>query len=74
MIFSYYIVPAGGHVGQMLVSGSLYIVDIESAKRHAETITPPNVPAKPGLEIILHDHRGNEIWRGPYLGRGGAAI
>ena len=68
MVFTYYIVPAGGHAGQELVSRSLYIGDIESAKRHVQTVTAHGVVAKPGLEVILQDGTGREIWRGPYLG------
>jgi hypothetical protein len=44
----------------------------ESAKRHAPTVFAPGVVMRPGLEVILRDARGREIWRGPYLGRDGA--
>ena len=68
MVFLYYIVPEGGNAGQALTSGSLYIADVESAKRHVQTVTAHGVVAAPGLEVILQDGTGREIWRGPYLG------
>jgi hypothetical protein len=68
MVFTYYIVPAGGHAGQKLVSGSLYVSDIESAKRHVQNVSAHGVAPQPGLEAVLLDSRGVEIWRGPYLG------
>ena len=52
----------------MLATGSLYIADLESAKRHVQTVLAPGVVAEPGLEVILQDVLGAEIWRGPYLG------
>jgi hypothetical protein len=54
----------------VLATGSLYIADLESAKRYVQTVTVPGVVAEPGLEVILRDLRGREIWRGPYLGPG----
>jgi hypothetical protein len=68
LVFSYQIVPSGGQPRQALATGSLYIADLEKAKRHVQTIAAPGVDAKPGLEVILQDRRGREIWRGPYLG------
>jgi hypothetical protein len=70
--FSYLIVPSGGHVGEALARGSLYIADVESAKRHVQTITPHGLVAEPGLEVILLDLTGAEIWRGPHLGSSNA--
>jgi hypothetical protein len=72
LVFSYYIVPSGGHAGQALVHGTLYAADIESAKRHAPTVFAPGVVMRPGLEVILRGAGDREIWRGPYLGRDGA--
>ena len=69
MVFTYLIVPKGGHADQALARGSLYTNSIESAKRHAQAGLAPGMEAKPGLEVILLDHQGREIWRGPYLGR-----
>lgn len=68
MVFSYLIIPSAG-TGQALVTGSLYAADIESAKQHVQTVAAHGVVATPGLEVILHDGTGKEIWRGPYLGR-----
>ena len=69
MFFTYLIVPEGGHADQALVRGSLYASDIETAKRHAQAGFAPGVEARPGLEVILLDNQGTEIWRGSYLGR-----
>ena len=68
MVFSYYIVPAGGHAGQKLVSGNLYVGDIESAKRYVQRVSAHGVVPQPGLEVVLLDNRDVEIWRGSYLG------
>jgi hypothetical protein len=68
MVFSYYIVPSGGDVRQALINGNLYAADVESAKRHVQTVTAHGVVPGPGLEVILLDSRGVEIWRGPYFG------
>ena len=64
-MFSYEIVHGGG---QPLTSGNLYIADVESAQRHVQTVSVPGVVAGPGMEAILQDRTGLEIWRGPYLG------
>ena len=69
LTFSYQIVPSGG--GKPLTRGSLYIADVESAKRHVQTVAAPGVVAEPGMEVILQDFMGSEIWRGPYLGKRG---
>ena len=69
MFFTYLIVPKGGQARQALVRGSLYASDIKTAKRHAQAGFAPGVEAKPGLEVILLDDQGAEIWRGSYLGR-----
>jgi hypothetical protein len=53
----------------VLATGSLYITDLESAKRHVQTVLVPGIAFEPGLEVILHDLKGRELWRGPYLGR-----
>jgi hypothetical protein len=71
MFFSYQIIRhRAGQPGQVLGTGSLYIADLESAKRYVQTVTVPGVVAEPGLEVILRDLRDREIWRGPYLGPG----
>jgi len=68
MVFSYYIVPSGGEIGQTLIRGALYTHDVAAAKQHAETVSAPGVVATAGFEVILHDATGAEIWRGPYRG------
>ena len=69
MFFSYQIIRyRAGQPGQVLATGSLYIADLESAKRYVQTVTVPGMVAEPGLEVILRDLRDREIWRGPYLG------
>jgi hypothetical protein len=65
-MFSYEIVLSG--VGQTLTKGSLYIADVESAKLHVQTVGAHGIVAELGMEVILRDLLGNEIWRGPYLG------
>jgi hypothetical protein len=68
LLFSYQIVPRGGHKGQVAATGNLYIADVERAKRHVQTVTVPNLEGPSDLEVILQDKLGSEIWRGPYLG------
>ena len=41
IVFSYRIVPKDGDVGQALITGTVYIRDAESAKRHVQTVTAP---------------------------------
>jgi hypothetical protein len=69
MMFSYRIVPGDGHRGQVLATGSLYIADVASAKLHVQTVVAHGVTAEPGMQVVLLDQLGSEIWRGPYLGR-----
>ena len=47
LTFSYQIVPSGG--GKPLTRGTLYIADVESAKRHVQTVAAPGVTAAPGM-------------------------
>jgi len=68
IVFSYRIVPSGGGKDQALITGTLYIADVESARRHVQTVSAPDVVPQSGLEVILQDMLGSEIWRGPYLG------
>jgi hypothetical protein len=68
MFFSYLIVPKGDQAGQALTGGHLSIGNLEKAKRHVQTVPAPNVAQHGELEVILLDHAGLEIWRGPYLG------
>jgi hypothetical protein len=68
MLFAYHIVPNGGHMGQALEWGTCTAPDTEAATRHVQTVAAPGVAGKSGLEVILLDSAGAEIWRGPYLG------
>ena len=68
MVFTYYIVPGGEGVRPALVKGSLYTADVESAKRHVRTVSAHRALPQSGLEVILQDAKGTEIWRGSYLG------
>jgi hypothetical protein len=68
MLFSYHIVRKDSHAGQALESGSFNASDAESARRHAQTVVAPSVAGKSGLEVILQDGGGTEMWRGPYMG------
>ena len=67
-VFSYQIVPPGGYKGQAVSTGNLYIAGVESAKLYVQTVPAPNLADLSNLEVILLDHMGSEIWRGPYLG------
>ena len=73
VIFSYPIVPNGGYMGQALITGTLYTYDVDAAKQHVQTVGAPGVVPQAGLEVILQDTMGSEVWRGPYLGKGGDA-
>jgi hypothetical protein len=68
LIFIYHVVPQGGTEGQALVVGNLYVSDVETAIGYVQTVTAPQLAGKAGLEIILQDARGNEVWRGRYRG------
>jgi hypothetical protein len=68
VLFSYRIVASGGQIRHELVDGHLYISDIEAAKRYVQTVPAQGVRADAGLEVILYDEKGAEIWRGPYSG------
>jgi hypothetical protein len=68
VFFAYHIVPRGGHMRRALESGSCTAPDVELAKRHVQTVAAPSVTGKSGLEVILQDSEGAEVWRGPYLG------
>ena len=72
ILFNYDIVRRDQSVGQPLMRGSLYVRDVESARLHAQTARVPGLSEQPAeLQVILRDHQGLEIWRGPYLGSGG---
>jgi hypothetical protein len=68
MLYSYMFVPQGGHQGQKFAAGNIQADDVATARATAQTITAPEVVGKSGLEVILFDGGGAEIWRGPYAG------
>ena len=68
LVFSDHIVPNGGTREQSLVNGSLYTSSVETAKKHVQTVSAPNLTRQSNLEVILRDMLGNEICRVPYLG------
>ena len=63
LLFIYYIVPAGGGEGDALVQGNLWTATAQTAKQYAPGLTAPNVKDRSGLEVILQDQHGNEIFR-----------
>jgi hypothetical protein len=68
VFFAYHIVPKGGQMRQALERGTCTAPDIQLAMRQVQTVRAPSVAGKSGLEVVLQDSRGAEIWRGPYLG------
>jgi hypothetical protein len=63
LFFIYYIVPAGGGEGDALAWGNLMTANVEAATQYVEGVTAPNMQGRSGLEVILQDARGNEIFR-----------
>jgi hypothetical protein len=53
---------------QALESGACTAPDLQVAKLHVQTVPAPSVAGKFGLEVILQNSEGAEVWRGPYLG------
>ena len=49
LVFSYHIVPTGGTQEQALVHGSLYTGSLETAKKHVQTVSAPNVTGQSNL-------------------------
>ena len=68
VVFAYHIVPRGGHMRQALESGACTAPDLQVAKLHVQTVPASSVAGKFGLEVILQNSEGAEVWRGPYLG------
>ena len=62
-LFIYYIVPAGGGEGDALVRGNLWTTTVAAAKQYVQGVTAPNVKDRSGLEVVLQDQQGNEIFR-----------
>jgi len=63
---SYYIVPAGGDERDALVRGNLWTATAEAATQYVQGMTAPNVQGRSGLEVILQDVQGNELFRCRY--------
>ena len=65
MVLTYWIVRRDAPASDALLSGYLYVANIEAAIRHVRGMPVPDGTASSDLEIILH-RGGHEIWRGPY--------
>jgi hypothetical protein len=63
LLFIYYIVPAGCGAGDALARGNLLTATVQVAKEYVQGVTAPNVRDRSGLEVILQDPQGNEIFR-----------
>jgi hypothetical protein len=63
LLFIYYIVPAGGGERDALAQGNLWTASVAAATQYVQGVTAPNVQGRSGLEVILHDGQGNEIFR-----------
>ena len=63
MIFTYYIVPAGGDERDALAQGNLMTASMAAATQYVQGVTAPNVQGRSGLEVILQDVLGNELFR-----------
>jgi hypothetical protein len=70
LLFVYYIVPAGGDESDALVQGNLLTPTVESATRYVQGVTAPSVKDRSGLEVVLKDRHGKEIFRCPHRGSG----
>ena len=63
MFFIYYIVPAGCDERDALAQGNLMTASVAAATQYVQGVTAPDVQGRSGLEVILQDGRGNEIFR-----------
>ena len=70
MVLTYWIVRRDAPASDALVSGHLYVTNIDAAIQHVRGAPVPDGTASSDLEIILH-RGGHEIWRGPYDAAGG---
>ena len=66
MLWSYEIVPVGGH--HRLAGGSFDAPHLDAARHHVETVYEPTVTSDAELDVRLLDSAGNEVWRGTYVG------
>jgi len=63
LFFIYYIVPAGCDERDALAQGNLMTASVATATQYVQGVTAPSVKDRSGLEVILQDVRGNEIFR-----------
>jgi len=63
LFFIYYIVPAGCDERDALAQGNLMTASVAAATQYVQGVTAPNVKDRSGLEVILQDGQGNEIFR-----------
>jgi hypothetical protein len=63
LFFIYYIVPAGSDERDALAQGNLMTASMAAATQYVQGVTAPSVKDRSGLEVILQDVRGNEIFR-----------
>ncbi len=68
LFFIYYIVPAGCDDRDALAQGNLMTASVAAATQYVQGVTAPDVQGRSGLEVILQDGRGNEIFRCPHQG------
>ena len=68
MFFIYYIGPAGCDERDALAQGNLMTASVAAATQYVQGVTAPNVKDRSGLEVILQDGQGNEIFRCPHQG------
>ena len=69
MFFIYYIVPAGCDERDALAPGNLMTASVAAATQYVQGVTAPNVKDRTtGLEVILQDGQGYEIFRCPHQG------
>src|SRR5438477_1994449 len=72
LFFIYYIVPAGCDERDALAQGNLMTASVAAATQYVQGVTAPNVKDRSGLEVILQDGQGNEIFRCPHQGSAGS--
>ncbi len=68
----YYIVPAGCDDRDALAQGNLMTASVAAATQYVQGVTAPDVQGRSGLEVILLDGQGNEIFRCPHQGSAGS--
>lgn len=70
LVFTYHVVPKGVSETNALVRGALYTATVERAVEYLCSLglSDPAVNGRQGLEVILKDREGAELWRGPFSG------